>query len=121
MEINHSEITKRIKTLIQQNKVSEYYVWKNTNIPRASFSMMINNKSPWKLEHLVNIANLFAKSFDWLVFEKEDASYKELESQLKKLKKENRKLKSELGNYRKIVAQVKSLMNQNLKFRKEGA
>ena len=120
MRVNHSEITKRIKTLIKENRVSDYYVWTKTAIPRASFYAMINNKSPWKLEHLINIANLFAKSFDWLVFEEEDASNKELESQLKKLKEENQKLKSELKNYQKIVAQVKSLMNQNLKFSKGG-
>lgn len=103
MEIKHSEITERIKTIIKKNSVSDYYVWTKTNIPRASFSAMINNKSPWKLEQLVDIANLFSECFNWLVFGEEDATTKELMNQINKLKKEDRLLRIEFGDYRKKV------------------
>jgi len=100
--IQHQEITERVKSLILKNHVSDYYVWKNAEIPNASFSMMINNKAKWKLEFLVDIAELFNESFVWLVFGDDDHIEKKILYEIQNLKEENTLLKEELKNYRAV-------------------
>lgn len=101
-EINHKEITERVKSLILKNKVSDYYVWKNAVIPRATLSVMINNKSSWKLEYLISIANLFSVSFNWLLFGEDDYEEQQLIKENLNLREQNIMLKEEVETYRVI-------------------
>lgn len=119
--IDHKKITERVKHLILKEKVSDYYVWKHAFIPNASFSMMINSKSNWKLEHLVNIAKLFQVSFNWLVFGDENCIKKEFLYEIKELREENLLLKEELSDYR-IVKDIilKSKQSKHKKIKERG-
>ncbi len=99
----HREITRRIRGLISKNKISEYRVRTKTKIPAASFSNMINNKAPWKLDYLVRIATYFNVTCNWLVHGKEEYLDDLLTFKLNELEREIKSLKNDIKAYEKIV------------------
>jgi hypothetical protein len=112
-EVDHREITKRIKGLISKNKISEYRVRTKTKIPSASFSNMINNKAPWKLDHLMRIATFFNVTCNWLVHGKEEYLDDLLTFKLNELEREIKSLKNDIKVYEKIVEIVNERESKN--------
>lgn len=97
--LQNDQITERIKKLILQNKVSDYYVWKNAHIPKSSFSNMINNNSEWKLEYIASIAVLFNVEIEWLIFGKANYIIQELVKENKSLYDEVLVLREKVATY----------------------
>ncbi len=96
---NNSQITERIKKLILTNKKSDYYVWKNANIPKSSFSKMINNISEWKLKHVVSVVMLFSVEIESVLFGKENYVHSKLLKEYKELKEKVMMLREKVATY----------------------
>lgn len=118
--INHKEITERVISKRGESRVTDYYIWKNSSIPRSTYYKMIKNESDWKMDYLLNIAKLFQVSFNWLVFGDEDYIKKEILYEIKELKEENLLLREELSDYRAvkdIIIKAKTSKTEKIKER----
>jgi hypothetical protein len=91
-----TQITKRIKELMKNNKYTAYKLCKFCQIPQSSFSKMIRNHWDWKLEYLIKISKYFSISLDYLVYGKMEDMHKRLYPIYQKFQYEIICLKEEL-------------------------
>lgn len=111
--LENEEITARIKGLISANNKSEYYVCKKTNIPKSSFSRMINNHSAWKIEYLISISSLFNVELDWLLYGLKNYRINELKETINSLKQEVMTLKDKITIYESAAKNLIELNTKN--------
>jgi predicted transcriptional regulator len=104
VNIFNKSISDRILKLMELQDLTAYAVIKHCNIPKASFYKCIDNKSEWKVEHLLELSKYFEVTIDYLVSGIKYESV--LKKENEKLKGENTKLSLEVTQLSKIVEAV---------------